>query len=263
MVDKETKSNNNEVLLTDSYPSDINWKLFYKKQNELFRASVIPDEEILDNLTLYASLSAMRRFLFWDRMYQYILDLCGVGMLFGVRWGRDLAALQNLRTIYEPMNYTRKFIGFDTFEGFPSVSEVDGNADIVRDGGYSVPHQYEQALMRLLSERKAMLPYGHLNTVEIVKGDATKSLGAYLDAHPETAIAFAYFDFDLYEPTRICAERIKPHLIKGAVVGFDEYMHPNFPGETQAIREVFGNNAKIQRIPNVSPGHPGFLIFDG
>lgn len=41
-----------------------------------------------------------------------------------------------LRGIHEPFNYNRKIIGFDTFEGFPSVTSEDGsNANI---GDYGV-----------------------------------------------------------------------------------------------------------------------------
>ena len=247
----------------DSYPSAEEWRRFHEKQTAHFRGSPLPDNEILDHLTLYCSHAAMRRFLFWDRMYQHILELHGVGMVFGVRWGRDLAALQHLRNIYEPMNYTRKFIGFDTFEGFASVHKNDGEAEVVRTGAYSVPHRYEENLTRLLLEREALLPYNHLGKVELKKGDAKQTVRIYLEEHPETVIAFAYFDFDLYEPTRVCAELIKPYLCKGAVVAFDEYMHPTHPGETKAAREVFGTHAKVRRVPQVSPGHPGFLIFEG
>lgn len=246
-----------------SYPSAEDWRVFHEKQTTHFRNTPLPDNEIIDHLTLYSSHTSLRRFLFWDRMYQHIIALHGVGMVFGVRWGRDLATLQHLRTIYEPMNYTRKFIGFDTFEGFPSVHESDGHADIVHTGAYSVSPHYEENLKQLLLEREAMLPYNHLPKVELCKGDAMETLTAYLEQHPETVVAFAYFDFDLYEPTRVCAELIKPYLCKGAVIAFDEYMSPIFPGETKAVREVFGAHAKVQRVPQVSPGHPGFLIFEG
>ena len=35
------------------------------------------------------------------------------------------------------------------------------------------------------------------------------TLRKYLDDHPETIVALAYFDFDLYEPTRKCPDQIK------------------------------------------------------
>ena len=53
-------------------------------------------------------------------------------------------------------------------------------------------------------------------------------------------MALAYFDFDIYTPTRACLEAILPHLTKGSVLAFDELNTPEFPGETLAVREVLG-----------------------
>ena len=38
---------------------------------------------------------------------------------FGVRWGRELALFEMLRTIFEPFNHSRSIYGFDTFTGYP------------------------------------------------------------------------------------------------------------------------------------------------
>ena len=59
-------------------------------------------------------------------------------MEFGVRWGQNLVTLSNLRGIYEPFNYSRKIIGFDTFEGFPSVHEKDGTHQSIEKGAFNV-----------------------------------------------------------------------------------------------------------------------------
>jgi hypothetical protein len=84
-----------------------------------------------------------------------------------------------------------------------------------------------------------------------VKGDATLSLPAYLKDHPETIIALAYFDFDIYAPTKSCLEAILPHLTKGSVLAFDELNCPEFPGETLALKEVLGlSKYAIRRDPN-------------
>lgn len=64
----------------------------------------------------------------------------------------------------------------------------------------------------------------------MVKGDATVTIKKYLKDNPETIIAFAYFDFDIYEPTKVCLEAILPHLTKGAVIGFDEINFHDYPG---------------------------------
>ena len=53
-------------------------------------------------------------------------------------------------------------------------------------------------------------------------------------------ISLAYFDMQLYEPTKECLKAIKPYLIKGAIIALDEINNDDFPGETIAFREVFG-----------------------
>ena len=72
----------------------------------------------------------------------------------------------------------------------------------------------------------------------------------YLEQYPETIVAMAFFDFDVYEPTRKCLQAIKPHLVKGSLLGFDELNDHDSPGETVALREVIGlNNIKLKRYP--------------
>ena len=76
-------------------------------------------------------------------------------------------------------------------------------------------------------------------------------LPKFLADHPETIIALAYFDFDLYKPTKLCLEGIMPYVTKGTVIAFDELNCPEFPGETLAFREVLGlSRYAIRRDPS-------------
>jgi hypothetical protein len=43
---------------------------------------------------------------------------------------------------------------------------------------------------------------GHIRRTLIVQGDVRETLPRYLADNPHTVIALAYFDLDLYEPTR-------------------------------------------------------------
>jgi hypothetical protein len=91
-------------------------------------------------------------------------------------------------------------------------------------------------------------PLSHIKKYEIVKGDAIVQIEKYVEANPHTIVAMAYFDFDLYEPTKKCLEVIIPHLVKGSVLGFDELNDPDSPGETAALDEVFGLvNVRLKR----------------
>ena len=56
----------------------------------------------------------------------------------------------------------------------------------------------------------------------MINGDASKTIKKYLKSNQQTLISLAYFDIDIYKPTKDCLKAIKPYLIKGSVIGFDE-----------------------------------------
>jgi hypothetical protein len=95
-----------------------------------------------------------------------------------------------------------------------------------------------------------------------LEGDVRETLPQYLEDNPHTVVALAYFDLDLYEPTRAALEKIRPYLTKGSVVAFDELAHAKWPGETSALRDTLGTDACRLRL---LPGHatPAYLIWEG
>jgi len=217
---------------------------------ELFKRAPLPDDEVLPNLGLFLSSKALSRILFFHEIYKKILHTHGMVMEFGVRWGQTLSLLSALRGIFEPFNRHRKIVGFDTFAGFKGMSEMDGALCTSVDGSFSVSEHYDEYLERLLGLQEALNPIPHLKKFELVRGNAIETVPAYLRQHPETLISLAVFDFDIYRPTRAALEAVKPHLFKGSVLVFDELGDDVFPGETIALREVFGlGDLRIERLP--------------
>lgn len=219
------------------------------KAANAFRNCPIPDEEVIANTGLFLKRQEITKQLFFNKIYEdHILGTHGVIMEFGVRWGQNLVTFNNLRGVHEPFNHSRKLIGFDTFTGFPSVDNKDGNHHSIHKGSFSVTENYDKYLEDILNFHEGECPLSHIKKNTVIKGDASVMLEKYLEDHPETIIAFAWFDFDIYEPTRKCLELIKPFVTKGTVLGFDELNDPGFPGETVALKEVFGlDNVRIER----------------
>jgi len=206
----------------------------------LFKESPIPDAEMLVNLGAYLRSPLLAKILYLNELYQRIENLPGVVMEFGVWWGANLALFESFRSVYEPYNWTRKIIGFDTFQGYPSISEQDGTSSYAAVGGYQVSEGYDKYLGRLLDAHEADNVMAHMKKYELIKGDVTQTIDQYLEKNPQTIIALAYFDLALYEPTKKCLEAIRPHLMRGSVLAMDELTSPDFPGETIALKEVFG-----------------------
>ena len=220
---------------------------------KLFKQCPLPDNQILSNLGLFLNSKNLSRILFMDFMYKNIIDVQGIVMEFGVRWGQNLSLFSALRGIYEPYNRHRKIVGFDTFKGFPSINEKDGTSDMMKKGQLALTDDYDVYLGEILENQEKDNPLGHIKKYEIRKGDATKQIHDYLESNPETIIALAYFDFDLYEPTKKCLSVIKSRVVKGSIIGFDELNDPDSPGETLALMEVFGlENIRLKRFPHAS-----------
>ncbi|HDP98531.1 MAG TPA: crotonobetainyl-CoA--carnitine CoA-transferase [bacterium] len=214
----------------------------YNQLLKLMKESPIPDEQILGNLGLFLVRATLGRMLFMQKLYTKTLNTHGVIMEFGVRWGQNLGLFSALTSIYEPYNLTRKIIGFDTFEGFVSVGKEDGTSPEAKAGGLAVTVNYEEHLDQIMEVKQRLMPRGHWKRYELVKGDVLQTLPEYLEKHPETIISLAFFDLDLYEPTKKCLELIRPYLAKNSIVGFDQLAWDIFPGETQALREAWGTS---------------------
>jgi hypothetical protein len=227
----------------------------------LYLDSPMPDNLKLDNILLYITRQTLSRILLMDELYKKFIDVQGIICEFGVFYGANLALYEAFRGLYEPYNITRKIVGFDTFEGFPNINEKDGGAEIAREGAYSTTKGYEKYLEQVLLYHEKQSPLSHKKKFELIKGDAAKTAREYFDKYPETIVAFAYFDFDLYEPTKECLEAIIPHLSKGAVIGFDELNHHEFPGETRAFDEVLGINKRIIHRSRINP-YTSYILYE-
>lgn len=71
---------------------------------------------------IFLNSKTWARLKFMDFIYQKIIELPGVVMEFGTRWGQNIATFAALRGIYEPFHRHRKILAFDTFEGFPHTA---------------------------------------------------------------------------------------------------------------------------------------------
>src|SRR5581483_2909861 len=135
--------------------------------------------------------------------------------------GFGLMSWAKLSAMLEPENLTRRIYGFDTFAGFPSVSEKDATslADIKK--GTLFADSYEE-LLELIAEHDRDRFLGHVDKVHLVKGDVLETVPAFIAEHPHLVVSLLFLDLDLYEPTKLALEQFLPRMPRGAVLAFDE-----------------------------------------
>ncbi|MBM3596343.1 MAG: class I SAM-dependent methyltransferase, partial [Alphaproteobacteria bacterium] len=165
-----------------------------------------------------------------------------------------------LSAMLEPENLTRRVYGFDTFAGFPSVSERDANPVAAPAPGALFADSYEE-LQALITEYDADRFLGHVDKVHLVKGDVATTVPAFVAAHPHLMVSLLFLDLDLYEPTKLALEQFVPRMPKGAVLAFDELDNPMWPGETLAVLDTLGiGRLRIERL-DWDP-YIGFAVLD-
>ncbi len=205
-------------------------------------------EAKLENFPKYARRQALKRFLAMYELFKMILPVKGSIVECGVFRGFSLMSWAKLSTILEPENLTRRIYGFDTFEGFPSVSSSDRNGSGTAEVGDFQTSSYEELLelIRLYDQDRFL---GHIPKVQIIRGDVTKTVPEFVQQNRQLLVSLLFIDLDLYEPTKVALEQIVPRMPKGAMIAFDELDNPIWPGETEALLERMSvNRLKIQRL---------------
>lgn len=210
---------------------------------DLFNKRPLPDDQLMVNMGMYIRSSVLAKIFYMNEMYEKIVNIPGVVMEFGVWWGQNMALFESFRAMYEPYNFQRKIVGFDTFKGYPKPGVKDNKNDYAVEGSWSVTENYINYLTHLMDyHEQENINNSHIKKYELVQGDMRLTLPEYLSSNPETIVALAFIDLGFYETTKICLEALKPHLIKGSIVGLDELNCHEYPGETVALKEVFGLN---------------------
>ena len=208
--------------------------------------------ERLQNFTLYTPRQDITNFLVRYEIFKRVLEVQGSIVECGVSRGGGLMAWAQFSAIFEPTNHQRRVVGFDTFTGFPKLSRQDqsSESDQARPGGLAVDSYDHLKQCVELYDRNRFV--GHVPKVELVRGDALKTIPAYLKDNPQLIVSLLYLDFDIYEPTLAALKNFLPRMPKGAVIAFDELNLKDWRGESIAVLEAL--NVREFRIERFSFG---------
>lgn len=133
-------------------------------------------------------------------------------------------------------NRGRRLWAFDSFEGFPPLSDADNPSPEFRAG------LSEYAQFNIPYVRKTLIDFGHSavdidSQIVMVKGFIPDSLESYDGG----SVALLYVDLDIYEGYRDSLAYFWDKLSPGGIVAFDEYMKPldthKWPGAAKAVNE--------------------------
>lgn len=148
------------------------------------------------------------RYALWEHILktQRIAERQGLICEFGVAKGKSINVLADKLK-------NHKLYGFDSFEGLPETWRGNYPA-----GTFKTP-----------------LPAVREN-VELIPGWFNETLPGFLEARPQPALLL-HLDADLYSSTKIILELMRPRLVAGTVLVFDEFF--NYPGWLEGEYKAF------------------------
>jgi len=198
--------------------------------------------EYENNFYLTCDITRISKIFTHYELYKKTVSLPGAFIECGLFKGASFSLFVAIRELLEN-SYSRTLIGFDTFGRYPETQFPDDNkfrrSFIETAGEQSISREQ---MIEVLTRKN------HYRNVDLVEGDITETVPAYVKEHPELKISLLNLDTDIYEPAVTILEHLYPRIVNGGIVILDDY--GVFPGETKAVDDYFGGmDIIIQKFP--------------
>lgn len=210
---------------------------YLEKLNNYFKNSIGTDIEKLQNFSKFVPRQDLTNFLAKYEIFKKIIHVPGSIIECGISFGGGLMTFAQLSSIFEPVNFERKIIGFDTFSGLTEISREDklSISKFAKKGGFGVNSFEDLKKCIEIFDKNRFL--NHIPKIEIVKGDAQQSIPRYLKKNPSTVVSLLYLDFLAFEPTKTALKFFIPRMPKGSILALNILNDKHWPGTTMALLE--------------------------
>jgi hypothetical protein len=197
--------------------------------------------EYENNFYHSCDITRISKILAQYEIYKTIKEIPGEIVECGVFKGASYLRFAMFREIFGNP-FSKKIIGFDTFDKFPETSYQEDkkarNQFIDSAGDDSIS---KDQLIKILEHK------GINKNVDLIEGDITETLPAYVKANPQLKISLLNLDTDIYEPAVSILEHLYPKITRGGILMLDDY--GTHPGETKAVDDYFHDkNVQIKKF---------------
>lgn len=207
--------------------------------------------EFIDQFSLYAGVHTIGNKLWTYDLFKKTIGVPGDIYEFGCWKGSNLMFLAKLNQLFEPSS-PKRIYGFDNFSGLPEPTSVDGSYAQAQVGRYLGNKQLLERVIELFELE---------DRVELVVGDAVKTIPKFKSENSQALCSLAYLDFDLYEPISAALELLEDTISVGGLIVFDEAGTQEWPGETIAMKEYLRNTIhRFEMLSNPMSRQPTIAL---
>jgi hypothetical protein len=195
-------------------------------------------EVLLYNFARIARTQDMTRLLAFHETYSQIIGIPGEIAEIGVLEGQSLFCFAHFTEIYEPRNYTRKIVGFDSLEGYylPGIKEIKPITP--------------KLLREAISIFNDSVHLKQFTKIELVEGKPEETAPRYFEPSSGRVCALLILHSGLYDVEKAALEAIWSRMSIGAVVLLGSFGFDETPQCTKVIDDVIGlENIELHRFP--------------
>lgn len=140
-------------LVRETKNQSISDKEYLRLIDTYWDESTASTTEKLECFTRYVSRQSLTKFISRYEIFKNVLNIHGSVFEIGVHRGASLFSWAQISSILEPVNYTRKIVGFDTFSGFAGLHDNDlaGLSEHLHQGGFSTGETEERDILNGIS----------------------------------------------------------------------------------------------------------------
>lgn len=137
---------------------------------------------------------------------------------------------------YFGLKQNRKIYGFDSFQGFPPLSQNDiGSMSSEKSKSGAWNHtSFEEAENKIATFGYAPM---YKSNIFLEPGFVEVSIPRFLEQNLDLTVALLHLDLDLYEGYKVALHAFWPKISIGGLVLLDEYDDPKWPGAKTAVDE--------------------------
>jgi len=205
-------------------------KLFSTKKMQAYNKNFVTN---ISDLRQYKSLT------YWNNHFNHLCENNVEGDLIECGVGNGLTLSYMLFNLtFNEKHFNRRYVGFDSFDGFPEPSNEDNSPRNPQKGEWN--HTDEEFVISNLNDLG--FEDEHYKKIKFVKGFFEKTF--QLEKANVKKVALLHIDCDLYSSTKFSLETWFDKVEKNGLIIFDEYLNSilKFPGAVKAIDEFFGEN---------------------
>ncbi len=171
----------------------------------------------------YLERSEFKYVLWIDRVYQQVREVPGHVVELGVAYGRNAILFSHLFRMHAEED-VRKYVGFDTFDGYNETS-------LEQERNLSDTAWKDNSKQRV-EDRLKMAKVA--SSCTLVAGDIMKTVPEFTQSQPNLRIALLYVDCNAYDPALFGMESLLSYMSPGGIICIDEKKQG---GETRALIE--------------------------